>query len=137
MGTVREMCPASFSGQGGEPNSVSTLGDTHTISPLCLYLGGAVMLGGIEVQVSKYLPDTVKDKDGKDVKLLGVMIDPNYFSLFPDDRMSRPPIVFLTEESAETMDLARRAVQHQRNATEADRERWARQVAKDVGGLND
>lgn len=57
-------------------------------------------LDGYEVHLIDYLPKTIKDRDGKDVPLLGVIlsdIQPTYYDLF-DPKPYSGKIVFLVGE---------------------------------------
>jgi hypothetical protein len=56
--------------------------------------GLADRLYSIEVRVCRFLPETVKDKDGNDVELLGVLAGPVRMDLDPEDRANR--MVLLT-----------------------------------------
>lgn len=46
-----------------------------------------------KVQVCEYLPKTIKDKDGNEVELIGVMVEDR-----PFDMSSPPHMVFMTGE---------------------------------------
>ena len=54
-------------------------------------------LFGIEVRVAKSLPETVKDKDGNDVELIGVLCIGDFFpDMLSDSPSSVQQIVMLT-----------------------------------------